>query len=305
MFSVIIPTYNRLELLKRAINSVLVQTFQEFEIIIVDDCSSDGTLEWLKGLNNKKIKVLRNSVNKGLAYNRNYGASYSNFNFLAFLDDDDFWFNNHLSELDSLISIYPNAGMYCNSYIINLGDKKVNAKHDNKFLSNVTTQFSKFKCFKNSNALCAPSATVVRKDVFDNIGGFNPKTTVLEDVEFYIKLGTKYPIVHNRKRTIEYAQNTGNHLSLNHVHKKQLPDLSIFIEEENKYPYLKEWLDSIRFQIGMKFLEVGSKKYKNYFVVIHSNNLSYLKRIFINLNYGIMKFILLSKRAINKKGTIS
>jgi len=289
MFSVIIPTYNRLELLKRAINSVLNQSFQEFEIIVIDDCSSDGTWEWLKSIENTKIKSYINDKNKGLSYNRNHGVNQSKFEYIAFLDDDDFWFKNHLSEHTKLIKRYPDAGMYCNSYSINLGNRKVDAIHDNKFLNDTITEFNEFKCFKNTNALCAPSTVVLKKAIFNEIGGFNPKTTVLEDVEFYIKLGGKYSIVYNDIVTIEYAQNIGNHLSLNHVHLKTLPDLNKYLELENKYPYLKKWLDSIRFQIGIKFLEVDDKKYKYFFKSINKNNLSVSKNIFLRLNFNLMK----------------
>ena len=295
MFSVIIPTFNRLELLKRAIDSVLNQSFQEFEIIVVDDYSSDGTWEWLKTVNNPKIKSYKNHTNRGLAFNRNYGVSKSILPYLAFLDDDDLWYNNHLSELRMLIEKHPNAGMYCNSYIIDYGDKMTNALHDNLLLSKEITKFTGFRCFKNTNALCAPSTITVKKIVFNDIGGFNPKTTVLEDVEFYIKIGIKYPIVHNRKITVEYAQNNGNHLSLNHVHLKKLPDLNMFEKYEIQYPYLKKWLDSIRFQTGLKLLDSGDSRYHNYFSKITLNNISIFQLIFIKLNYRVAKFVLTLK----------
>ena len=298
MFSVIIPTYNRLELLKRAIDSVLNQSFVEFEIIVVDDCSSDDTWEWLKENNDERIYPFRNSKNKGLSFNRNLGASKSSKPYLAFLDDDDIWLNNHLYELNTIISKFPNAGMYCNSYIINYGDKKVEAIHDNPFLLENQTEFNNFECFENKNALCAPSTIAIPKNIFESIGGFNIKTTVLEDVEFYIKIGLKFSIVTNRLITIEYAQNTGNHLSLNHIHLKSLPDLTIFKPYEKELPYLKKWLDNIRFQIGMKFLEVGDKKYKTYFSDINTGNLTYLKKIFIGLNYRMMNFILMVKKQL-------
>jgi glycosyltransferase involved in cell wall biosynthesis len=292
MFSVIIPTYNRLDLLKRAINSVLSQTFQDFEIIVIDDCSSDGTWEWLTNIDNAKILAFRNISNKGLAYNRNYGASESEHTYLAFLDDDDYWLKDHLFELNQLIEKHPNAGLYCNSYTIDYGGEKVSALHDNKDLSESITEFDDFKCFINSNALCAPSTTAVKHTIFNEIGGFNQETTVLEDVEFYVKLGLKYSVVHNRKTTTIYAQNTGDHLSLNHVHLKTLPNLNAFEKHEEEYPYLKKWLDSIRFQIGMKFLEVGDKSYKDFFKKIDTSGIPLLKTIFINSSYLLQKLTL-------------
>ena len=292
MFSVIIPTYNRLELLKRAINSVLNQSFQEFEVIVVDDYSSDDTWEWLKENNDIRIHSYRNNDNKGPSINRNFAVSKSNFDYIAFLDDDDFWYDNHLLSLRDLIISFPDAGLFSNSYIINYGSKKVKAIHDNKFLDGTTTEFSKFECFTNTNSLCAPSATVIPKNIYLEVGGFDSDISIAEDIDLQVRIGLKYSIVHNRKFTVEYDQSTGDHLSLNHINDNNAISFDKYLKEELEYPYLNQWLDNIRFQIGMKFLEAGSKKYKTLFNTIHPNNLSFLKRGFINLNYNLMRFII-------------
>jgi len=301
MFSVIIPTYNRLELLKRAIDSVINQSFQEFEIIVVDDCSSDDTWKWLQNIGNTKIKCFRNKENKGPSTNRNFAVSKSNFDYIAFLDDDDFWYNNHLSCLRELIISHPNAGIYSNSYIINYGVNKTEAIHNNSFLNKTITEFSEFKCFTNTNSLCAPSATSIPKNIFLEVGGFDTEISIAEDIDLQVRIGLKYPIVYNRKFTIEYDQSTGDHLSLNHINNKNALSFDKYIKEELELPYLKLWIDNIRFQIGMKFLEAGSKKYKGYFKAIKPNNLSFIKRRFIRLNYNMMKFVLKTKEFINKK----
>ena len=292
MFSVIIPTYNRLELLKRAIDSVLNQTFQEFEIIVVDDCSSDGTQNWGKRINHKHITYLRNKTNKGLAFNRNHGANNSKYDFLVFLDDDDIWLSNHLSELKKLITLYPNAGLYCNSYIINYGENEVKAIHDNKYLNTTVTKFSNFECFVNKNALCAPSASMIPKKVFDEIGGFNPNISFTEDTYIQVRIALKYPIVYNSNATIIYSQDTGNNMSLTMVNNKNYMDFDKYLVHKKEFPHLKIWLDNIRFYLGQKHLEVGNKGYINFFSKIDRKNLTLDKRIFISLNYGLMKLIL-------------
>lgn len=302
MFSVIIPTYNRLELLKRAINSVLNQTFQEFEIIVVDDCSSDGTENW--GISNKldNIVYIRNKTNKGLAFNRNYGADNSKYDFLVFLDDDDIWFVNHLSELKEMINLYPNAGLYCNSYIINYGEKRIKAIHDNKYLSPTITKFNKFECFVNKHALCAPSASMIPKKVFDEIGGFNPKISFTEDTDIQVRIALKYPIVYNRNATIIYSQDTGNNMSLTMVNNKNYMDFEKYLVHKKEFPQLKVWLDNIRFYLGQKHLEAGNKGYIYFFSKIDKKNLTITKKIFISLNYGTMKLILFAKKGI--EGTL-
>jgi glycosyltransferase involved in cell wall biosynthesis len=87
--SVIIPTHNRAGLLRTAIISVLNQTFQDFEIIVVDDASTDNTQEVVTHFDDKRIKYIRNNTNKGDAGTRNISVTSSNCTYIAFLDDDD------------------------------------------------------------------------------------------------------------------------------------------------------------------------------------------------------------------------
>jgi len=298
MFSVIIPTYNRLELLKRAVDSVLNQTFQEFEIIIVDDCSSDGTWEWLKSIDNPKINFIKNTNNKGISYNRNIAVKKSKFNYIALLDDDDVWLENHLNIIFKNIKMYPEATLYCNSYIINYGDKKEYAIHDNPFLFKSITKFSGFKCFKNKHMLCAPSASVFEKNKFNELGGFDEDLTYTEDIDLLIRIGLKCQIVHNREVTIEYSQSEGNHASLHLVHKHKSSDFSKYKENERNNKYLKEWLDSIRFQVGLKLAEVNDKKADLYFNNIEKKNLSFYKQIFIQLNLNLAYILLKFKKKL-------
>src|SRR5215831_17207605 len=114
--SVIIPTYNRAGFLRTAIISVLNQTFQDFEIIVVDDASTDNTPEVVTHFGDKRIKYIHNDINKGDAGTRNVGVVNSNCTYIAFLDDDDEWLPNKLQMQidmleDALIDI---AGIYTN-----------------------------------------------------------------------------------------------------------------------------------------------------------------------------------------------
>lgn len=93
LISVIIPTYNRKEMLQEAIESVLMQTYENLEIMVVDDCSTDGTEVWFQETygDHEKIKYTRNTVNRHAGYSRNLGYQQSQGDYLVFLDDDDFY----------------------------------------------------------------------------------------------------------------------------------------------------------------------------------------------------------------------
>jgi len=107
-FSVIMPVYNRAELVKQSIDSVLRQTFQDFELICINDGSTDNTLEVLSELEkvDSRIKVVSHE-NKGRCQARNSGIAHAKGKWIAFLDSDDFYLDNHLETLQNLIKRFP------------------------------------------------------------------------------------------------------------------------------------------------------------------------------------------------------
>src|SRR2546426_4401729 len=117
--SVIIPTHNRAEFLRSAITSVLNQTFQDFEIIIIDDVSKDHTREVIANFNDARIKVIYNQVSKGAAGARNIAIMNSNCEYIAFLDDDDEWLPEKLKIQTCLLdNSPPEVGGVCTGCFI-------------------------------------------------------------------------------------------------------------------------------------------------------------------------------------------
>ena len=94
--SIILPNYNSSQTIMATVNSILKQSYSDWELIIVDDCSNHETKKILSKLKNKKIKIFYLKKNRGAAYCRNFGIKKSNSNFLAFIDSDDLWYKNKL-----------------------------------------------------------------------------------------------------------------------------------------------------------------------------------------------------------------
>lgn len=110
-FSIIIPLYNKVDYIEKAIQSVLAQTYQNFEIIVVNDGSTDEGEKIVESFHNKKI-ILINQINQGVSVARNTGAQNSKYDFLAFLDADDIWHSEFLEQLNVLINKFPEMGIY-------------------------------------------------------------------------------------------------------------------------------------------------------------------------------------------------
>ncbi|KKP77930.1 MAG: Glycosyl transferase family 2 [candidate division WS6 bacterium GW2011_GWF1_35_23] len=177
--SVIIPAYNRAHTLDRAVQSVINQTYTNWELIIVDDASTDDTENLVKKYIDEKIKYYRNSVNKQKSYSRNRGVKVSVGEYVAFLDSDDEWLPEKLErQISSLEDKY--VGCFTGAYKV-LGEKKI-ARHP------VIKESLLLDILKNRISISMGSTCLVKKDIFERVGGFREEMTVNEDLELAIRL---------------------------------------------------------------------------------------------------------------------
>ncbi len=215
MFSVIIPLYNKAAYIERAIQSVLSQTFQEFELIVVDDGSTDDSSAQLSVISQqlsvaapeiyKKVRVIQQQ-NQGVSTARNNGVKLAKYDYIAFLDADDSWELTYLEEMNGLIATYPNAGIYGSGYFIVKNGKKRIApigveKNFDRGLINYCQVYSK--------TLCMPlwtGATIIRKYVFDLENGFNPRLKLGEDFDLWIRVAIKHSVAFLNKPLASYHQ---------------------------------------------------------------------------------------------------
>ncbi len=115
MISVVIPLYNKERYIERALRSVLNQTFGDFEIVVVNDGSTDASVSVVEGIEDSRIRII-NQKNGGVSVARNRGIEESKYDIVAFLDADDVWKENHLSVIAELIDKYPACGVFATSY---------------------------------------------------------------------------------------------------------------------------------------------------------------------------------------------
>lgn len=186
LFSIIIPTYNRADLLSDTIQSVLAQTYPHFEIIVVDDGSTDNTHEVVHAFQNNKILYYKIS-NHERGFARNYGAKQSTGKYLYFLDSDDILYPNHLSAAFSIIQKYPNIEIFHLSV-----ENSYSTPYLKKYILN--NQINKALIYGN---ILGCQGLFIRKDIFLQYL-FNEDRTIagLEDWELWLRLATKYKIVH-------------------------------------------------------------------------------------------------------------
>ena len=186
--SVIIPTYNRAHLIGRAIKSVLNQTYQDFEIIVVNDGSTDNTEEVVKSFSDKRIKYIWHEKNKGAAAARNTGIKIAKGEYIAFQDSDDEWFPNKLEKQMKIFKKEsPNLGIvYTGFYRIKDSEKKYIPSHEI-----VKKEGSIYEELLKGSFITTQSI-LVRKECFKKVGIFDENLPRLQDWELVIRLSKYY-----------------------------------------------------------------------------------------------------------------
>lgn len=188
--SVIIPTYNRAEKVVRAIDSVLRQTYKDFEIIVFDDGSTDNTEEVIGAITDKRLVFIPGKINRGAGAARNEGVKHAKGKYIAFLDSDDEWLPEKLEKQLEYIKCHPEVGMvYGKMHVIDSereGDFP-NAGIEGELEGNI------YLWLLRRNTIGAPTM-FIKKECFDAIGGFDESLKCLEDWEFSVRFAKEYRI---------------------------------------------------------------------------------------------------------------
>lgn len=193
LVSVIIPTYNRKHTLKRCVDSVLAQTYRNFEIIIVDDCSTDGTMEFVEetygDISEIPIVYVRNDSNMGAAASRNTGVAYAQGEYIAFHDSDDEWLPEKLEkQMRHFARCNQEVGAVYSMFYMNGKDSCLYPPENLELACKSGYIFYTLLL----NPLIGMITLLVKKSVFLEVGGFNEQLNSLEDYELTIRIAQNY-----------------------------------------------------------------------------------------------------------------
>ena len=188
--SVIIPTYNRADLIKDSIKSVLDQTYDDFELIISDDGSTDNTEEVVKSINDDRIIYHSYGINKGAGGARNEGVRIARGEYIAFHDSDDICLPDRLERQMTYMTEHPDAGMvYGIIHIFDGDEERFLPKPEDK--GKIGAELYPYLLVRN--IIDTPSM-FVRKQCFESLGGFREDLRALEDWDFALRFAKKYEI---------------------------------------------------------------------------------------------------------------
>ncbi len=184
--SVIIPTFNRADLLPQAIDSILYQSYTDFELIVVDDGSTDASQEILSGYRGK-LRYLFQS-NTGVSAARNLGIKKARGRYISFLDSDDLWLRDKLREQIGLMKSDPGIRVSYTDEIWMRGGKRVNqGKRHRKYSGWILKELLPI-------CLISPSSVMMERGVFEEVGLFDEGFPVCEDYDLWLRISSRMPI---------------------------------------------------------------------------------------------------------------
>lgn len=188
--SVVIPTYNRRDLLLRSIDSVLAQTLRVEEIIVVDDGSTDGTGEALKVRFGSAITYLRQD-NAGVSAARNRGLAIAQGEYLSLLDSDDEWLPEKTCRQAKWLDEHRAFGMVlCDVLLVTREGQLIDVFRRRDFIPEDGLVLR----WVLRNPALAPASAMFRREVIETVGGFDPSLKTAEDIEFHLRVAAKWPI---------------------------------------------------------------------------------------------------------------
>lgn len=247
-FSVVIPVYNKGPYVTKAIESVLRQSFRDFELIVVDDGSTDDSSVRIKdAFKNSVIKSeLICQANAGVSTARNNGIAASSGDFVCFLDADDWWEPSFLEKMDVLIRDYPSAGIYgTNYYYVKNGRSRI-------CVDGLETGYINY-CQEYARKLQMPlwtGAVCIPRQIIAEIGGFRPHLKLGEDFDLWIRIAIKYKVAFLNEALSNYFQDSDfawravGHLTEPQHH--MLWNLDYLADVEKTNPDYKQLIDNLR-----------------------------------------------------------
>jgi len=310
--SIVIPTYNRANFLEKAVQSVLNQTFKDFELIIVDDGSVDNTKEVIKQYVEKdpRVKYFYQKNSGGTSVPRNVGIENSKGSYLAFLDSDDQWLPE---KLEKQVLFFKNTKdkqlgfLDCGALVINASDESIIAKYKLPY----SYRGNIFEKILKNNFILTPSGIFIKRIVLETIGKFDEDFKMLTDWDLYLRISKNYNFdfineslfkyyVHkeNITKTLDRKEIIKDVINLFEKHKNDYSQYfpNLYIENLRYFAnlYCKSGQGRLGRELFIKTIKLNWRDYKSYFYFL----LSLSGSKFYNFCFIIKRCFLGKKRKI-------
>jgi len=292
-FSVIIPLYNKEKYINNTIESVLNQRFTNFEILVVNDGSTDNSLNHIKLFSDSRIKIF-NQKNQGVSVARNFGIEQSKGKYICFLDADDYWYSHFLSQNYKYIELLPEQKVFTSAFEFETKNKIIPCAYSMKKTGDYQI-VDYFEVSQKKHPIIWTSSSVFHKSVFQKSGVFDVRFHSGQDSDLWIRVGLHFPVVFIWKIASRYVYDPQG-ISRNRKKINEKPDYSQYISLEKDNPKLKRFLDRKRSDLAIKNKLCGNKvNFNKLYNQINLKNLSLRKKILLHIPVFILVILIAIK----------
>ncbi|MDN3725177.1 glycosyltransferase family A protein [Aequorivita sp. SDUM287046] len=299
-FSVVISVFNKEKYIADTLKSVLAQTFTDFEVVILNDGSTDHSEAEILKFNDPRIRYFSNE-NKGASAARNFTIQQAKAEYIALMDADDYWYPFYLVEQDRLIKEFPQESVFATATEIRRNGKIFKNSYSIPTIAKDAVVVDYFEASQLDSVLLSIS-TVIKKDVFENVGWYNPKIKSGEDTDLYVRIGLKYKVVFSPKVCATYLVRK-NSLFQNVKNLEEKASFEAYETFEKDNPALKKFLDLNRYSLCILAKMEGNKEaFQKNFKKITLENLSKKQQFLLRQNKTILKYLSKTKNNLEKLG---
>lgn len=282
-FTVIIPLYNKEKYISNAIKSILNQTFTDFEILIVNDCSTDDSVKIASKFVSEKVQIIHHEKNSGLAATRNTGIKKANSNYVAFLDADDLWKPHFLEKIFNLIQNFPEARIFGTNYE-EIWESTTQLPHNNSdSLPKDFTGYLNFFKINIKQGIYNHGSVCFHKEVYERAGFYNENIQLSQDLDFNIRANYHYKLAYDNSVQMSYFMQTDNQLTRSSLINKTIPDYDSYEDWAKTNSDLKKYLDFERYVLGKRLKKNNDNRWKKMIAAIDSNNLNWKQNLLLKL----------------------
>ena len=292
LISIIIPLFNKEPFIKKTLLSVLSQSFSDFEVILINDGSTDHSVEIANSIKDERI-ILYTTKNKGVSHARNYGISKANTDLIALLDADDLWEPNHLENLHTLYTSFPNCGLYATNYYKQFfNGKKINT-HFNGVSKDHFGIIEDYFLASTLDSIAWTSAVMIPKKIIRELGGFDEEMRSGQDTDLWIRIALNklvaFSAVASSNKIILEPQ---HHLSYSSNRIDRLKLFKNFKDVEIPNSSFKKYMDLNRFSVALERKIAGDfSSYNQLKKEIDLKNLNFKQRLLLNTPSVFIKLL--------------
>ena len=299
-FSIVIAVFNKEKYIADTLKSVLTQTFTDFEVVILNDGSTDNSEAEILKFKDTRIRYF-SKENSGASAARNFAIQHANSEYIALMDADDYWYPFYLEEQNRLLLDFPEESVFATATEIKRNGKTFTNSYSIKTMGKDSILVDYFEASQLDSVLLSIS-TVLKKDVFKNVGWYNPKIKSGEDTDLYVRIGLKYKVVFSPKVCATYiVRKNSLFQSVKKIEQKANFEGYEIFEKDNTA--LKKFLDLNRYSLCVLAKLEGNKvAFEKNFQKINQENLSKKQQFLLRQNKTVLKYLSKTKDNLEKLG---